>query len=216
MPKPTVIIIEDEFFAANHLSEMLKKHHYRVLAVFHSGEAFLKQTDWQFDTAIVDIMLSGELSGLAVADALKKRLKPFLFLTANQDQRTLKEAALLSPKAYISKPFKENDVLAALTIISHNLSPKIQIRGPHGIEFLSTDEVHYIKGDGAYVEIHTAKGSLVQRKLLKEIELELGENFVRVHRSYIVNRHYIEQQSANKLKVGGKFIPLSNKYRDQV
>tara|TARA_R110002072_G_scaffold22582_5_gene79099 strand:+ start:419 stop:1072 length:654 start_codon:yes stop_codon:yes gene_type:complete len=214
MPKARIIIIEDEFFVAQHLEDLISKLGYLVVGVYHSGEDFLKLTDWRFDTALVDIFLSKKMTGLEIAKHLKNRSKPFVFITANQDSKTLKEAARLSPKAYISKPFHENDIIATLEIIGHNLSPKLKIRGAHGNEFLNADDILFLKGDGAYVEIHTYEGMILQRKLLKDIEDELPDFFIRSHRSYLVNKNKIEQMTAGSLFINSLEIPISRTHRD--
>jgi len=214
MHKSKIIIIEDEFFAANHISDLVTSLGILVVGVYHSGEEFLNQTNWEFDAAIIDIFLSKEMTGLQVAEHFKQRQKPFIFLTANQDSKTLKEAVHLSPKAYISKPFKPNDIVAALEIISHKLSPKLQVRGAHGIEQISIDQILFIKGDGAYVEIHTREGMTLQRKLIKELEQQLPDFFIRVHRSYLINENYIDQKKANFIVINKIKIPLSRNYKE--
>ena len=213
MAKIRIVIIEDEFFAANHLQELLTSFGYWVVSVFHSGEDFLRHTDWNFDAAIVDIFLSDQLTGLDVAEKLGERMKPFIFLTANQDAPTLKNAARLAPKAYISKPFQPNDVQAALEMISLGLMSKIQIRTAHGVEELHPGDILFIRSDGVYIEIVTIDKKVVQRKLLKDIEPFLPSSFVRVHRSYIVNTTYISQRSSSLLRVQGHEIPVSRSYR---
>lgn len=121
MQKTKIIIVEDEFFAANHLRKLVISLNFEVVGVFHSGEELLERADWNFDCAIVDIFLSKELTGLDIAIELNKHSKPFIFLTANQDRETLQNAALLNPSAYLNKPFKSNDVAAALTILVQRL-----------------------------------------------------------------------------------------------
>lgn len=213
MSKSKIVIIEDEFFAANHISDLVTSLGFLVVAIYHSGEEFLKKTDWAFDAAIVDIFLSKQMTGIDVAEQLKERQKPFIFLTANQDSKTLKQAAYLSPKAYISKPFKKNDIIAALEIITHNLSPKLKIRAAHGIEHISMDEILFVKSDGAYIEIHTRNGFTLQRKLLKEIEQELPEYFIRVHRSFLVNENFIDRKTSSSIVINKIEIPISRSYR---
>lgn len=213
MPKTELVIIEDEFFAANHLSELLKNMGYAVKNIFYSGEDFLKKTDWNFDAAIVDIFLSEKLSGLDLAVALNEHSKPFIFLTANQDTQTLKSAARLAPKAYITKPFRQSDVQAALELIALGLAPKLQVRLTHGTGDLHPSDILYIRSDGAYIEIVTSRDKLVQRKLLKDIEHELPASFIRVHRSYIVNSDYIKWRSPSAVSVNGHEIPVSRSYR---
>jgi DNA-binding NarL/FixJ family response regulator len=113
-----IVIVEDEFFAATHLSNLVVSFGYKVLGVYHSGEDFFNETDWEFDAAIVDLFLSEKLTGLDVAKVLNEKGKDFIFLTANQDAETLRLALKLSPSAYLSKPFQSNDVAAALTLLS--------------------------------------------------------------------------------------------------
>lgn len=214
MAKLKIVIIEDEFFAADHLKTLVEGLGYVVVDVFHSGEDFLKGTDWSFDIAIVDIFLSEDMLGLDVAKHLQERQRPFIFLTANKDELTLKRAALLSPKAYISKPFNPNDVAVALEVFALQQVDNLELRGTHGIEEISPNDILFIKSNGAYIEIQTLEKKILQRKLLKEIEEELPENFVRTHRSFIVNRTYIDQRSAAELKVKGHVIPISRSYKN--
>lgn len=216
MPKIELVIIEDEFFAASHLREILTGLGYLVKDVFYSGEDFFKKTDWHFDAAIVDIFLSEKISGLEIGEEMSRRNKPFVFLTANQDAQTLKAAARLAPRAYLTKPFRPGEVQAALEIIALGLAPKLHLRVSRGIEDISASDILFIRSDGVYVEIVTHKETIVQRKLLKDIEKELPASFVRVHRSYIVNADYIEARAAASLTVAGHDIPISRSFRKNV
>lgn len=209
MSKLKTVIIEDEFFAADHLADLITKLGYQVQGVYHSGESFLRETDWDFDTAIVDIFLSEEMLGIEVAERIQERNRPFIFLTANKDQVTLKKAARLSPKAYISKPFNENDIAAALQIIDAQRMDSIKVKGSMGLKEIHPNDIIFVKSDGSYIEIQTTKKKYVQRKLLKEIELELPANFVRSHRSYIVNLDYVEEKRTDEIVAYGHIIPVS-------
>ena len=210
------IIIEDEFFAADELKDLVSKLGFWVVGVYHSGERFVAETNWDFDIAIVDIFLSRKMTGLDVAQVLVERQKDFIFLTANKDIKTLKAAARYNPKAYISKPWKPNDVVAALEIISNQLAPKVELRSAQGVSTVNPSDIYFIKSDDVYIELHTTKGVLVHRKLLKEIAEELPDQFIRVHRSYIVNSSYIDRRSATEVLVQGKSIPVSRKYKSNV
>ena len=216
MAKIKVVLIEDEFFAAEHLRDVITDLGFWVTGVYHSGEQFLEETRWDFDAAVVDIFLSDKMSGLDVAKHMQEHHKPFLFLTANQDNRTLKEAARLNPSAYISKPFKKNDVSAALEMIALRQPKMLQIRGANGVEELNPSQVLFIKSDGAYIEIHTNAGMVVQRKLLKDIVDDLPTSFVRLHRSYLVNTDYLEQRSATQVTIKGHQIPVSRSYKENL
>lgn len=213
MNKMRIVIIEDEFFAAAHLQDLLTSLGHQVAAPYHSGEIFLKKNNWQFDAAVVDIFLSGTVSGLDVAAKLNEHQRPFIFLTANEDAQTIRQAARLYPQAYISKPFKENDVKAALEIISLHRMQTIPIRGSMGVQQLHPGDILFIRSDGAYIEIVTVDQCHVQRKLLREIEQMLPAGFVRVHRSYIINTDFIDLRTATSVHIRGHEIPVSRQFR---
>jgi DNA-binding NarL/FixJ family response regulator len=118
-----VIIIEDEMFVLIHLKKIVSSLGYTVVDTYYNAEDFLFETNWNFDVAIVDILLSGKLTGLDIAKSLRKKHKPFIFLTANQDSFTIKEAAKLGPAAYLSKPFQNAEIEAALTILKLKIKP---------------------------------------------------------------------------------------------
>ncbi|MDP5093509.1 MAG: DNA-binding response regulator [Polaribacter sp.] len=113
-----VIIIEDELFVAMHLRKLITSLGYDVIAFYHSVEEFLDDSACEFDIAFVDIFLEGKLTGIDAAKHIKHLQKPFIFLTANRDSQTINDVAELSPAAYLSKPFQEIEVEAALKIIS--------------------------------------------------------------------------------------------------
>ncbi|MEM9679757.1 MAG: LytTR family transcriptional regulator DNA-binding domain-containing protein, partial [Bacteroidota bacterium] len=53
------------------------------------------------------------------------------------------------------------------------------------------NELKFIKAAGNYLEFHTTSKTLIDRNKLKVIEAKLPPNFIRTHRSYIVNKNYI-------------------------
>ena len=92
---------------------------------------------------------------------------------------------------------------------SDKLSSKLQARGAHGIKLISFDQILCIKGRGAYVEIQTREGMTIQRKLIKELEQQLPDFFIRVHRSYLINENYIDQKKANLMVINKIIISAS-------
>lgn len=216
MSKLKVIIIEDEYFVAQHLGALVEKEGFICAGIFHNGKKFIQETDWDFDLAIVDIFLSTDFSGLDVAKELKVKNKPFFFLTANKDMKTLQAAARLSPKAYITKPFNKNDIIAALQNIKYQIPNHIEIQGKYGKRNIDPMDIVYIQSDRSYIEIQTITEKIVQRKSLSEIEEILPDFFTRVHRSYIINNNFIEGQTASIITIYGYNIPISRSYKNEL
>ena len=118
-----VMIVEDEVLVSEYLKGIVEQNGIRVVAQFESASEsidFLKSN--KPDLCLLDIRLLNGESGIDVGMELSKLGIPFIFITANNDLATIKEAVKAKPVAYLSKPFNERDVLASIEIIKA-LSP---------------------------------------------------------------------------------------------
>jgi len=85
--------------------------------------------------------------------------------------------------------------------------------------YLDTQEIIYIEAKRAYVVLYTTESAYTFSKSLKHFEklLEYNSNFIRVHRSFIINLDYLEQfgnhNSEIRLK-NGKLLPISKSYKE--
>lgn len=79
------------------------------------------------------------------------------------------------------------------------------------------DDILFIKGSGNYLEINTTDKVYVPRMTFNEIIERLhGNNFIRVHLSYIINMDKIESIEHNHIFISSNKIPISNGFREQV
>jgi DNA-binding LytR/AlgR family response regulator len=68
----------------------------------------------------------------------------------------------------------------------------------------------YIEALGDYVKFVTNTDSFVVLATMKSFEKELGEqNFLRIHKSYIVNLDRIQRYNSREVEIDGEQIPLS-------
>ena len=75
---------------------------------------------------------------------------------------------------------------------------------------LEYDDILYIEGMGDYVKYVTYDKKYIAHNTLKAIEETIsGENFMKVHRSYIVNIKKIKDFSDNNINIHGITIPVS-------
>ena len=95
----------------------------------------------------------------------------------------------------------------------------LYVRADSRIVRLRFKEIRYIEALGDYVKIYTQAGARAIMSLcsMKCMEERLPEDeFIRVHRSYIVRKSSIDTIGANTVVVDGKEIPIGNAYREQV
>jgi two-component system response regulator LytT len=80
-------------------------------------------------------------------------------------------------------------------------------------QYLDVKDIQYIKSDNVYVEIFTEERRYIQRKFLGEISKELPAQFVRIHRSYLVNMDRVSQLNKTFALIDGQRIPVSRKFK---
>lgn len=82
---------------------------------------------------------------------------------------------------------------------------------------INFDEVLYVEALSDYVNIVTPKHKYIVYTTLKALETRLGQfpNFVRVHRSYLLNTQHIESIEDNTANLhGGHFVPIGKSYQE--
>ena len=86
------------------------------------------------------------------------------------------------------------DTTNQTVIPANQIVDRITVRSGQKIRIIPVDSILYIKADGDYISIRTAEGSWLKEQTMKYTEDRLPvSNFVRIHRSYIVNIHRISR-----------------------
>lgn len=120
--KLKILIVEDEFIVANDLRIMLEKAGYNVCGTASSvNKARILLSQHQPDWVLVDIILKGDYSGIDLANELSQQGVPFIFISANTNQRTLEAAKVTRPHGFLVKPFREKDLFIMLDIARYKL-----------------------------------------------------------------------------------------------
>ena len=69
---------------------------------------------------------------------------------------------------------------------------RIAVKDRKEIHVIPVQHIHYIEAEGDYVKLHTPEGVFLKEKTMKYFEENLPlQQFVRIHRSYIVNVDYV-------------------------
>jgi len=210
----TAIIVEDELIIAEHLKSILINNSIDVLQCRTNFEDAIKDIKLKPDFYILDINLNDTTNGIFIAEHLRKSQIPFIFITANNDLNTLKNAIKTKPTSYITKPFKNRDIVAALELIKLNISHQsfLVINGANKTITLKQDEILYCKANGSYTDVYTKNLKYTQRINLKDLLLQLDTNFLRVHRSYIINKTKIKHQNSTSITIENVIVPKTKSY----
>ncbi|MFN7792209.1 MAG: LytR/AlgR family response regulator transcription factor, partial [Cyclobacteriaceae bacterium] len=78
-------------------------------------------------------------------------------------------------------------------------------------------DVLYLESIGNYIKIVTSAKTHLIKKTMKELENELSpQEFVRVHKSFMVNAKMITELSSRKLLLKDLEIPVGGYYKSQL
>ncbi|HEV3412198.1 MAG TPA: LytTR family DNA-binding domain-containing protein [Puia sp.] len=88
------------------------------------------------------------------------------------------------------------------------------VKSGRALQKILLKDILYFEGEKEYVRVVTPVHKLLVYRRLKDIEEQLSASFARVHNSYIVNLARLESIRDNQVFVGGKQIPISEKFRE--
>ncbi|MEO9870144.1 LytR/AlgR family response regulator transcription factor [Ekhidna sp.] len=231
--KTKVLVAEDDFVVAKNLSITLEERGYHILGINESGEELLQSLSQnQPDIIIMDINLAGLMDGVEVTALIKNKTNiPVLYLTSDRDQTTLERAKLTNPDGYLIKPFDADELVSAIEIAlhRHHLSSGNQKEGTvvsdshlfvkvrNRLEKVMFEDVRYLEANDIYSILVTHQNNFILSYSLKTLEEKLpSRQFMRVHRSYIVNVEHINAIEDNYILISDKNIPIGKTYREDL
>lgn len=118
MTKVKIMIVEDEWIAAEDTQNRLQDLGYVVSSMASTGnEAIQKAKEDKPDLVLTDIVLEGEMDGIEVAKQIYSSFDiPFIYLTAYADDKILEQIKITEPFGYIVKPFTDEDLKIAIEL----------------------------------------------------------------------------------------------------
>lgn len=239
MAKVKVFIVEDDFIHANRLEMYLDEMGYEwVGTADRSTTALNLIAASKPDLLLVDIHLAGELSGIQIVESVNsKEPIPVIFITSFRDKETFEAAKLTDPYAYILKPYDKETLQTAIELAVFKFA-KIKAHPIEGNPEQSIDgtlikdslflkakgrlikikmtDILYIEAKDKVCLINFARENFEVRTPLQKLDDELPhDHFIRIHRSFIVNKKEISEVDLTKnvVQVGSFVVPIGRSYR---
>jgi DNA-binding NtrC family response regulator len=168
-----VLVVDDDPQVCKTVGMILKEHGYHVQSYSQPRQALQAVRKSPFDMALIDIKMP-DLNGLELVEKIKTedpRIAPIV-MTAYPDVQTAAETMRLGSRDYITKPFREEQLLASVERIAHEM----------GLIYTNEQELNRLIGQRIRQE--RLKQSLTLRQLSERSELttsqlsqvELGKN----------------------------------------
>ena len=230
MQRFNCIIVEDEPLAAEVLSDYIRQVPFLQLKGVCMDAIYAMEVlqGEHIDLIFLDIHLP-KLKGLAFIKALKN--PPQIIITSAYQEYAL-EGYELNVVDYLLKPIEFSRFLMAVNKVRQQaVQPPVMhlpATGPVERAYLFfnvskkkvkvyLDEILYIESLKEYIGITTRQKTILTKFQLGEIEDLLAKNnFLRIHRSFIVAKDKIDAFTATDIEINGKPIPIGRSYKELV
>ncbi|MFB9079499.1 LytR/AlgR family response regulator transcription factor [Flavobacterium procerum] len=219
------IIVDDEPPATRILENYIGKVNFLEKAeVFNDSLKALEFLNLQkVDVIFLDIQMP-QLTGLQLSRIISKNIK-VIFTTAYPDFAL--EGFELNAVDYLLKPISFERFYQAVSKL--NSEPKTVVSNQSNLPdflFVKTDgknkfqkiflsDILYVESLQNYVCIHTERQQIITHSSLKNVIESLPENdFIQIHKSYVVSLKHIESTDNFSVFVNGKELPIGATFKD--
>jgi DNA-binding LytR/AlgR family response regulator len=229
------LVIDDERLAREYIKNYISKiPQLELLGEFNSPlKAMELIKSGEVDLLFLDIQMP-DITGVDFLRSLTQAPE-VIFTTAYQEYAL--EGFNLSATDYLLKPFSFERFFQAVNKVvdkvdrssgSNNLqmplppqtaiaASYLTIRADRKFYKINFSDLKYIEGQKAYVTFHTHKNKITALASLKELEEALPvEQFIRIHKSYIVAIREILSLEGNILEVANTKLPVGKMYKEKV
>ena len=234
------IVVDDEPKGRQFLKQLVEKFTPQVKIISEAADAkqalHLIESE-QPDLVFIDIEMPGQ-SGIEMLRQLQEINFSVVFVTAFN--RYAVEAFRLGAVDYLLKPVSPSDLQQAIERVENNQVikaqhkarlhefskhygkpfSKITVPALNGFEFIDFDEIIFLQSDSNYTRIKLKDGkTIIAARLLGEFEEMLEPyNFLRVHKSFIINlthiHKYTKGEGGTVMMSDGSEIDVSRRMKD--
>ncbi len=227
-PKSKILIVEDEPIIASDIEMILEDLGYKVTGVEDNAEDAIESLETNPpDLVLLDINIEGDVDGVMLAEDINEKFHiPFVFLTSNADKLTINRVKRTNPAGFIVKPFSEKDLQSNIEIAlfsrKDNQSKTEEalsdffVKDGGSLVRVKINELMFAKADDNYTRLYTLGKSYILSSTMKKIEDKLPSNFIRIHRSYIINTNFIDKIKEGYLYVGKHQLPIGRRFQESL
>lgn len=216
-----IALIEDEADCRQEVRQALEKWSREsgepiAITDYRSGEAFFFDVEpgVSFDVLIIDIMLTGSIQGTDIAYRMREADSRVAILFLTQVTDAFQDGFEVGALQYMMKPLKypllRRSMCRALKHLQKDdLEYFVLSQGKGNIFRILTKDILYLESASQHVIIHTKDGSAYNDwRPLKDVEKELPPEFVRAHRSYVLNLRHVNRLASRTAYIGDTVLPI--------
>ena len=206
------VVCDDNIYILDKISKILEsifiEHNFDANIIFKGTNAdevlqFIKNNYNKIDVLILDINLKSEVSGLDIAKNLRNYNKNAYIIFTTGHLEYIMMAYKYKTFDYLPKPFTfekiEETVIRLFNDITNNSNKYLKLVSKNML--INEDDIYYIKKDGMRAIFISPYQTYEIYNSFSKIQNSLPPNFIRCHKSYIVNINKISDIRININKI---------------
>jgi DNA-binding LytR/AlgR family response regulator len=218
------IVVDDEPLAVKLLSDYLHKTPGMdvVLTTTHVLDALQQVQAGNCDLLFLDIQMP-ELTGIQFMKIMRNAC-PVILTTAYAEYAM--EGYEHDVVDYLLKPVTFERFMVAVEKAKRRLAgasstqnagaEHIFIKTEYRIQKIDLADIQYFEALRDYIAVHTVSAKILTLESLRNMEELLpARQFVRIHKSYIINKSKIQFLEKGKVIVNGQYLPVGDTYREK-
>lgn len=219
------LIVDDEPLAADVIESFVGKmpHLYLVGKANSATEALSILKTNKVDIMFLDIQMP-EMTGLEFLKTLRN--PPLVIFTTAYPNYAL-ESYEIDAADYLLKPVSFDRFVKAINKAEERMKnlgnesetpDYIFVKADGKLVRINIEEICYVEGLKDYVIIHTMQTKVVTHNTMKNIEALLltDDNFIRIHRSYIINLRFVKEIEGNSFRVKDQLLTIGTTFKEEV
>lgn len=218
------LVIDDEPIAREGIADYIQRIPFLELigACRNAFEASSFMASHPVDLLFLDIEMP-DVNGIEFAQSLTQR-PLIIFTTAYRDYAP--EGFELDALDYLLKPISFPRFLKAANKALHQLEQQMPLETGADHFFIKSDgsyikiafrNILYLESAKDYVFIYTKERRYMSLISLKQVEQQLpADNFLRVHRSFIIAKNHVDSLEHHHLVIAERKIPISRSLQESV
>jgi DNA-binding LytR/AlgR family response regulator len=237
MKNLNVLIVEENERTGNELKGMLKSlDHHVVGQAKNAVEAMEMIDEHDPEFLIINICVNDKHDGIYLGSKLKDCYHiPYIFTSSDPDDTELIQKAILEkPFGFVLKPYDAKDIDTAMQIAlaqfeevnrleqdlrqqTANKVSSIFLKVNSRLVNINLSDILWIECKGDYAVFKTEDQSFIIHSTMKNIEQKLSSSqFLKVHRSFIINLDKIVDIEDSNLVISDRVIPISRNNKESL
>jgi DNA-binding LytR/AlgR family response regulator len=228
MGKIRIAICDDEQNIRSYLAALIRREDSSCrISEYASAEAYLAAGE-DYDLLLLDIELGGgagspgSMDGMALARRLRSlpldRQPLIIFVTGYESY--VYQAFDVEAFQYLVKPVDEGRFAEVfrraaekLSVLEKQRRRTLLVQYAGSSRVIPLENIHYVESHGHKLLLHLKEGTVEYYGKIGELEQELGGQFARIHKGYLVNLRHVEEYARGQVTLtDGEKLTIS-KYK---